>query len=421
MSFSGNGDCTVGSFSVTSSLPAGVTAGFSPSSVSGDSTGTATVTLTLSTTSLTPGGTTAFTVSASGIADDCNNTRTATGSLSVQASAARPVIDLNGATAGINNAASFTEDGGAVTLAGGANVTDVDSANLASAQVRITNILDGSAESLAVTGCVAGITVTAYNSTTGILALSGSSSLANYQTCLRLVTYNNTDQAPDATARSIEWTVNDGGLNNSPLASTTLSVTSVNDRPVIDLNGATAGINNAASFTEDGGAVAVAGGANVTDVDSANLASAQVRITNILDGSAESLAVTGCVAGITVTAYNSTTGILALSGSSSLANYQTCLRLVTYNNTDQAPDATARSIEWTVNDGGLNNSPLASTTLSVTSVNDAPAGTDGSATINEDASHTFAAADFGFTDPIDDPDQRLPERGHHHPARGRHA
>ena len=65
--------------------------------------------------------------------------------------------------AGINNAASFTEDGGAATVASGAVVTDVDSANLASAQVRITNILDGSAESLAVTGCAAGITVTAYN------------------------------------------------------------------------------------------------------------------------------------------------------------------------------------------------------------------------------------------------------------------
>src|SRR6185369_12687163 len=40
-------------------------------------------------------------------------------------------------------------------------------------------------------------------------------------------------------------------------------------------------------------------------------------------------------------------------------------------------------------------------TINVTSVSDAPAGTNGSATILEDASYTFAAADFGFTDPND--------------------
>ena len=109
------------------------------------------------------------------------------------------------------------------------------------------------------------------------------------------------------------------------------------------------------------------------------------------------------MAGITVTAYNSGTGVLALSGSSSLANYQACLRLVTYNNTDQAPDA-SRSIEWTVNDGALDNSPLAFTTLSVTPVNDAPAGTNNTVDhASRTPAYTFAAADFGFTDPIDGP------------------
>ena len=40
-------------------------------------------------------------------------------------------------------------------------------------------------------------------------------------------------------------------------------------------------------------------------------------------------------------------------------------------------------------------------TLAVTSVNDAPAGTDNTVTMLEDGSHTFAAAEFGFTDPIE--------------------
>src|SRR6185369_15560197 len=58
-------------------------------------------------------------------------------------------------------------------------------------------------------------------------------------------------------------------------------------------------------------------------------------------------------------------------------------------------------------DGGVANSGQdtdqspSTFTINVTSVNDAPVGTDGSATILEDASYTFAAADFGFTDPND--------------------
>ena len=59
---------------------------------------------------------------------------------------------------------------------------------------------------MAASGCAAAITVTPYNSTTGVLALSGSSSLADYQACLRLVTYNNTDQDPSSAPRLIRWT-----------------------------------------------------------------------------------------------------------------------------------------------------------------------------------------------------------------------
>jgi len=64
-------------------------------------------------------------------------------------------------------------------------------------------------------------------------------------------------------------------------------------------------------------------------------------------------------------------------------------------------------------DGGIVNSgvdldPTANTIrINVTSVNDAPAGTDKPLTILEDSSKTFAAADFGFSDPIDLPKNTL--------------
>src|SRR5207249_3501992 len=46
-------------------------------------------------------------------------------------------------------------------------------------------------------------------------------------------------------------------------------------------------------------------------------------------------------------------------------------------------------------------------TINVTSVNDAPAGTNGSVTTDEDTQYVFDATDFGFTDPLDSPANSL--------------
>ena len=58
--------------------------------------------------------------------------------------------------------------------------------------------------------------------------------------------------------------------------------------------------------------------------------------------------------------------------------------------------------------GGVDLDASANTmTVNVTSVNDAPAGTDNTVTTLEDTQYTFAAADFGFTDPNDSPANAL--------------
>ena len=64
------------------------------------------------------------------------------------------------------------------------------------------------------------------------------------------------------------------------------------------------------------------------------------------------------------------------------------------------------SYTYTIRDtGGLTST--ATVTITVTPVNDAPAGADHTSTINEDTPYTFAAADFGFTDPNDTPANTL--------------
>ena len=54
--------------------------------------------------------------------------------------------------------------------------------------------------------------------------------------------------------------------------------------------------------------------------------------------------------------------------------------------------------------GGVDLDPIANTiTFDVTSVNDAPQGTDKTIAMLEDGSRTLVAADFGFSDPNDSP------------------
>ncbi|MGI9276596.1 MAG: beta strand repeat-containing protein, partial [Endozoicomonas sp.] len=90
-----------------------------------------------------------------------------------------------------------------------------------------------------------------------------------------------------------------------------------------------------------------------------------------------------------------------LSGSASLADYQTALQAVTFENTSDNPDTTARTITVVVNDGDT-NSATRTTTIAITAVNDAPVLTgDLSATVNEGGDYTILAADLGYTDPDD--------------------
>lgn len=150
---------------------------------------------------------------------------------------APPVLDLDaddssGAT-GNNFNASFESGGGAVSVVGiDATLTDADTANLQSLKVTITNRQNGSNESLA--AVTTGTSITA-NYAFGVLTLSGSDTVANYQQVLRTVTYNNSQNPATGTSRTLTFSANDG-LANSNIGTTTLSltITPVNDSvPVI--------------------------------------------------------------------------------------------------------------------------------------------------------------------------------------------
>ncbi len=128
-------------------------------------------------------------------------------------------------------ALAYNEDDGAVALTSAATVTDVDDTNLDSARVWISANYNSSEDVLAFTN-TANITGV-WNATTGSLKLTGTTTVANYQAAIRSITYENTNTvAPGILTRTVSFTANDGDLN-STVVTRNITVTSVNDCPVI--------------------------------------------------------------------------------------------------------------------------------------------------------------------------------------------
>ena len=219
------------------------------------------------------------------------------------------------------SALSFTEGDAATAITSALTVSDADDTNIESATVQITSNLDNSEDVLAFTD-QNGITGS-FTSSTGLLSLSGSATLADYQTALRSVTYQNTNTSnPSTSQRTVTFTVNDGDVNSNT-QTRTIDIARTNSAPAL-----ASAETSALSFTEGDAATAITSALTVSDADDANIESATVQITSNLDNSEDVLAFTD-QNGITGS-FTSSTGLLTLSGSATLANYQTALRSVTY-------------------------------------------------------------------------------------------
>ncbi len=192
-----------------------------------------------------------------------------------------------------------------------------------------------------------------------------------------------------------------GSIDEVSFYTTTLSQTDVTNHyqlgtvtvpePIVTTTG------TALTYLENG-TTAVDDLLTLSDADSADLTAATVDMTtNYLDGQ-DTLAFTN-QNGITGT-WTASTGVMALSGSATVAQYQTALRSITYNNNSNYPNTSIRTVTFEVSDG-TNTSNIASRNITVTAVNDAPAGSPATLTLNEDATNTFTTADFGFYDTAD--------------------
>ncbi|MDN5205274.1 T9SS type A sorting domain-containing protein [Fulvivirgaceae bacterium BMA10] len=280
---------------------------------------------------------------------------------------------------------SYTEGDGAVAADGAVTVTDVDDTDLESASVQITVNFATGEDVLAFTN-QNGI-VGSFNSTTGELTLTGTSSVANYQTALQSITYENTSQNPSTLTRTVRFRVNDGDTDSND-ATRDIDVSGDNDAPVV-----TTTVANL-SYTEGDGAVLADGGVTVTDVDDTNLESANVQITTNFVSGEDVLAFTNQL-GITGS-FNSGTGILTLTGTSSVTNYQTALRSITYENTSENPSTLTRTVRFRVNDGDTDSND-ATRDIDVSGDNDAPVVTTTVANLTYTEGDGAVIADGGVT------------------------
>ncbi|MDX1930867.1 MAG: VCBS domain-containing protein [Pirellulaceae bacterium] len=405
---------------------------------------------------------------------------------------------------------NYTENAGPVAIHSTLNLSDFDSANLVGATVQFTagfNVAEDVltfANQLGITG--------SYNPTTGVLTLSGSATVANYQTALRSITYENTSEAPTG-SRTISFIVDDGSAT-SAVGTRSVSISNVNDAPIavadtatateaggvsngtagtnptgnvltndtdvdggdtktvtgvaagvqgsaagsvasavsgtygsisiaadgtytysVDNNNATVqalrstsntltdvftytmqdaggltsttqitvtiqGANDAPviatleaaplAYTENSGPVAVSATLSLVDVDDANISSAVVQITGNFINGQDALSFTN-QNGITGT-WNPTTGVLALSGSASKADYEAALRSITYTNSSENPNTATRTVSFTISDGDV-GSTVVTRDIAIASVNDAPLLTiPGSQAIPVNGSLTLSGA-----------------------------
>ena len=159
---------------------------------------------------------------------------------------------------------------------------------------------------------------------------------------------------PDAT-----YTVSDGAGGTSP-ATLSISVTAVNDAPTVDLSASVAGTGYTTTYLPGGTPIAItATDIGATDPDNSTLASATITLTDAQAG--DRLAASTMPAGITASTYDPITHTITLTGTASLASYQTALQAITFANASAASATADRHVSVTVNDGALASNTAVST------------------------------------------------------------
>ncbi|MET0073412.1 MAG: Ig-like domain-containing protein [Candidatus Thiodiazotropha lotti] len=234
------------------------------------------------------------------------------------------------------------------------------------------------------------------------VSLNSNSSLAAISALIRNFTYENSNgDNPTGGSRSITIDLSDGDGGASVTQNLTLNVSSVNDAPVVDLNGSDgAGVDFAVTFTEDAGAVnLVDTDATISDAETTLYENLSINLSNFVDGSSEQIVIAGYTfsygtADIVTRSVGGTSFVIDFDGSGfnvtldglgwmPETDLQTLLRGVTYENTSQDPTAGDRTVNIFAQDSDLLSGPTVTSTITVNPQNDTPTATDNTNSVSE--------------------------------------
>jgi hypothetical protein len=266
-----------------------------------------------------------------------------------------------------------------VVIDSGLTVSDVDDANLSGATISISANYVGGEDVLSFTD-TASITGS-WNAAIGVLTLSGTDSIANYESALRSIAYRNTSENPSAVSRTIAFFVDDAS-DTSAGSMRNIAITAVNDAPVITSSGVPM------TYTENDPATPIDPGLTISDVDNADLFGATVRISGGFVPGEDVLAFSDQL-GITGS-FNAASGVLTLGGIAPVPDYEAALRSVAYFNTSDNPNVAPRTIAFEVDDGFDKSSAAA--TVNLVPVNDAPLAAADSYAVDEDGMLSVSAS-----------------------------
>ena len=277
-------------------------------------------------------------------------------------------VDPNTAAVACGEAYILIAGSGIVVASGSISVTPLDSTSSAGGDHTVTaNVTSGDDP---LPGQTVDFTVTGQNAgVTGSCGLGGCVTDAAGDVSF---TYRDDNGAGDDTIKA-SFTDARGSLQAATAQKTWLAAAA----PVLTTT------SSDLPYAENDPATAVDPGLTASDSDSPNLAGASVRVSSGFEAG-DQLAFTDA-SGITGT-YNSGTGVLTLTGTATVADYQAALRSVTYRHVGENPSAT-KTVEFKANDGGLDsNTPTRDIAVAVD--DDAPTAVDDSGTVAEDAPAT---------------------------------
>ncbi len=216
------------------------------------------------------------------------------------------------------------------------------------------------------------------------IAFNDKSSAASAQALLRAIAFTTLGDDPSTVPRNVRITLVDGDGGTSNMPTTSITVTAVNDRPVIT------GFGSAITYTEDSPPIAIAAAtAVITDVDSANFAGGtltakmsvgaraedrlSIRNTTTLTTNVSSqLLLSGTVIGTFTGGTGTTPLVITFNAQSSPAAASVVLQNIVYHADSENPSATPRTAWVQLTDGDNATSVAVTKTVNVTPVNDKP-------------------------------------------------